>query len=58
MNVVTAASECHRGERQALKAMLMCPHSPYSQDLGLGDFWLFPEVKKIATGKQSDLLQI
>ena len=32
------------------KNIMVCPHPPYSPDLALCDFWLFPKVKMTMTG--------
>jgi len=37
--------------------MTVCPHPPYSLDLALCDFWLFPKVKMTMKGKGFDLIQ-
>jgi len=34
------------------KNITVCPHSPYSSDLALCDFWLFPKVKMTMKGKR------
>ena len=35
----------------------VCPHPPYSPDLALCDFWLFPKLKMAMKGKRFILFQ-
>ena len=36
---------------------MACPHTPYSPDLALCDFWLFPKVKMTMKGKRFESIQ-
>jgi len=36
---------------------MVCPHRPYSLDLALCDFWLFPKVKMTMKGKRIEWIQ-
>jgi len=36
---------------------MVCPHPPYSPDLALCDFWLFPKVKMTMNGKHFESIQ-
>ena len=36
---------------------MVCPHPPYSLDLALCDFWLFPKVKLTMKGKSFESIQ-
>ena len=35
-----------------IKSMALVPHPPYSPNLTLGDFFLFPQMKKFLKGKR------
>ena len=39
------------------KNITVCPHPPYSPDLALYDFWLFPTVKMTVKGKCFESIQ-
>ena len=39
------------------KNIMVCPHPPYSPDLALCDFWLFPKVKMTMNGKHFESIQ-
>jgi hypothetical protein len=39
------------------KNVTVFPHPPYSPDLALCDFWLFPRVKMTMKGKHSESIQ-
>jgi len=39
------------------KNIMVCPHPPYSPDLALCDFWLFPKVKITMKGKRFESIQ-
>ena len=39
------------------KNIMVCPHPPYSPDLALCDFWLFPKVKMTMKGKRFESIQ-
>jgi hypothetical protein len=41
----------------SVKNIMVCPHSPYSLDLALCDFWLFPKVKMAMKGKCFESIQ-
>jgi len=40
-----------------IKNITVCPHPPYSPDLALFDFWLFPKVKMTVKGKRFESIQ-
>ena len=39
------------------KNITVCPHPPYSPDLALCEFWLFPKVKMTMKGKRFESIQ-
>lgn len=54
---MNATAEFQPTEKKVYKIIRGCPHSPYSPDLALCDFWGFSKVKTITKGTQFESIK-